>query len=229
MRRLTLVAIIPLLIGSAALATSGARAPSAVDPDDFVRHVTNPFLPLQPGTVFVYRGTSGGEGFTDRVRVMHRTRTILGIRATVVRDVVRHGATVLESTADWFAQNRAGNVWYFGERTRSYEDGRVSTEGSWEAGVDGAQPGIVMPADPEAAAGYRQEHSEDEAEDQAWILHRGGSIRRWDHVLATLEWTPLEPKVFERKWYARGIGFVRSVAVAGEQEVLELVSVHRPD
>ncbi len=134
---------------------ASARRPS-VHPRDFVRHVTNPFFPLHPGTVFVYRGTKDGEGQSDRVFVTHRTKRILGVWTTVVRDVATHGSRVLEWTFDWFAQDRAGNVWYLGEATRQFDpDGRVSTEGSWEAGVHGARPGIVMEADPRAPDGYR--------------------------------------------------------------------------
>jgi hypothetical protein len=205
---------------------------TGVDPSDFVRHVTNPFFPLRPGTLFVFRGTKDGRGQTDRVFVTHRTRRILGVRATVVRDVARHGARVLERTFDWYAQDRAGNVWYLGEATREFgPNGQVSTEGSWESGVHGARPGIVMEADPRAPDGYRQEFLAGHAEDQAWVLHRGVTVvvpfGRLRHGLRTLEWTPLEPGVIDRKSYARGVGLVSEESETGPHETAELVRVRR--
>jgi hypothetical protein len=209
-----------------------ARGPS-VDPRDFVRHVTNPFFPLRPGTLFVYRGTKDGKGQTDRMYVTHRTKRILGVRTTVVRDVATHGSRVLERTFDWFAQDRTGNVWYLGEATREFEpNGHVSTEGSWEAGVHGARPGIVMEANPRAPDGYRQELFPGHAEDQAWVLRRGitvdvpyGRLRRG---LRTLEWTPLEPGLIDRKSYAWGVGLVSEESATGPRETAELVRVRRP-
>jgi hypothetical protein len=223
--------VLGALVPQAAAASPAAGR--AVDPGDFVRFVTNPFLPFRPGTELVYRGVKDGEGMTDRVRVLHRTKTILGVRTTVVRDVARHGSRLLERTEDWYAQDRRGNVWYFGEATESFEpNGHVSREGSWQAGVDGAIPGIVMEADPQAPDAYRQEFYRGHAEDMAWVLHRGGSIRvpygKVDHVLVTLEWSRLEPNVIDRKIYAKDLGIVREASATGPIETSELVAVHRP-
>ena len=208
---------------------------AAVDPGDFVRYVTNPFLPFKPGTVLVYRGVKDEGRQAERVTVLHRTKRILGVRTTVVHDVIRDPSTgkLLEETQDWYAQDKRGNVWYFGEATKSYEpNGHVSTEGSWEAGVDGAVPGIVMEADPHAPDAYRQEFYRGHAEDVAWVLRRGGSldlpVGHLRHVLVTMEWTRLEPQVIDRKFYAKGFGIVREASATGPKETLELVAVHRP-
>jgi len=205
---------------------------AGIDPGDFVRFVTNPLLPFEPGTVFTYRGLKDGLVTHERVAVLHRTKMILEVPTTVVHDVTRHAGKLLEETEDWYAQDKHGNVWYFGEDTKSYENGQVSTEGSWEAGVHGAVPGIVMEADPHAPDAYRQEFYRGQAEDMAWVVKRGGSVRvpygRVDHVLLTLEWSRLEPQVVDKKFYARGFGIVREASASGPREILELVGVHRP-
>ena len=209
------------------------RAVSAgVDPGDFVRHVTNPLLPFPPGMVLTYRGLKDGEVTHERLTVLHRTKRILGVTTTVVHDVTRHAGKLLEETEDWYAQDKHGNVWYFGEATTSYENGHANTEGSWEAGVHGAVPGVVMEADPHAPDAYRQELYRGHAEDMAWVLRRGGSLRvpfgTVRHILLTMEWSRLEPQVIDRKTYARGIGIVREEGATGPPETLELVGVHRP-
>jgi hypothetical protein len=230
-RRIVALTLVGGLIGGAALARAETRGGS-IDPADFVRRITNPFFPLKPGTVFVYRGERDGQSQTDRVTVTHRRKTILGVSTVVVRDVATHHGERLEKTLDWFAQDRDGNVWYFGEATRTYEHGRVSTEGSWTGGVDGAQPGIVMEADPRIADGYRQEIYPGHADDRAWVLTLGGTITvpygHLRHTLLTMEWTPLEPNVVDNKVYARGVGLVREISVAGPLESAELVRIERP-
>jgi hypothetical protein len=201
-----------------------------IDPATFVPVIDNPYLPLRPGTTLVYEGVSGGERETVKVTVTHDTKEILGITATVVRDRVFVDGTLAEDTFDWYAQDRQGNVWYLGEDTKEYEDGKVvSTEGSWEAGVDGAQPGIIMLADPQPGDTYRQEFYEGEAEDIARVLALDESVTvphgSFDAVLRTEDWTPLEPKIRENKFYARGIGVVFERLVRGGKEVLRLVEV----
>src|SRR5262245_585495 len=135
-------------------------------PHSFVRFVTNPWFPLQPGSVWVYRGVKDGVTQRDVVRVRRRTRTILGITATVVSDVASHHGTVLERTEDWYAQDRDGNVWYLGENTAAYEGGVVDRSGSWQAGRHGALAGIVMTAQPQVGDTHRQEYWPGRAEDQ---------------------------------------------------------------
>jgi hypothetical protein len=221
--------------GMAAHAQPVRTDAAAVDPGDFVRYVTNPFLPFKPGTVMTYRGVKDEGRQIEHVTVLHRTKRILGVRCTVVHDVIRDPATgkLLEETEDWYARDKHGNVWYFGEATKSYEpNGHVSTEGSWEAGVNGAVPGIVMEADPHAPDAYRQEFYRNHAEDMAWVLRRGGSVDvpfgHVRHILVTMEWSRLEPQVIDRKFYAKGFGIVREASATGPKETIELVAVHRP-
>jgi hypothetical protein len=137
----------------------------------------------------------------------------MGISTTVVRDTVYLDGEMIEDTYDWYAQDTDGNVWYLGEDTHEYEDGvAVNANGAWEAGVDGALPGIVMLADPTVGAAYRQEYLAGEAEDMGEVIVVGGSVDvpagSYDDVVVTRDWTPLEPDVIEEKTYARGVGFV---------------------
>ena len=196
---------------------------------DFVDVIDNPYLPWTPGTMLIYEG--GGERV--EITVTDETRKILGITATVVHDQVLTNGEVTEDTYDWYAQDKAGNVWYLGEDTKEFENGEVaSTEGSWEAGVDGAQPGIAMLADPQVGDTYRQEFYEGEAEDLAKVFELGQSVEApsgsYDEVLVTEEWTPLDPGIVEHKFYARGIGVVREEQVQGGSAVLELIEVRTP-
>ncbi|MDP9341656.1 MAG: hypothetical protein M3Q23_06035 [Actinomycetota bacterium] len=239
MRRAFVLGLIgPLAVGTLALASprsvgSGPGTSPAVDPSNFVRHVTNPFFPLKPGTLWVYRGIKDGKTQIDRVFVTHKTNTIVGIRATVVRDVATQEGRVIERTFDWYAQDRQGNVWYLGEDTTSFENGNVSKEGSWETGVHGAVPGIVMEAEPQVADGYRQEFWKGHAEDQAWVLARGGPVHvplgNLHHALKTMEWTPLEPNVIDKKVYSRGTGLVSEESQTGPLETALLIRIHRPN
>ena len=206
-----------------------AYAPS-IDPADFTTKIDNKYFPLKPGTKFVYKGKTedGSEG--DTVTVTSDTRNVMGVECVVVDDRVTEEGELVEKTYDWYAQDKKGNVWYFGEDSKEYEDGKVkSTAGSWEAGKDGAKPGIIMPAKPKVGKIYRQEYYKGEAEDMAKALKLDGSVTvpygSFDHVLVTREWTPLEPNVAEHKYYAAGVGNVLEVAVKGPQERLELVDV----
>jgi hypothetical protein len=201
-----------------------------IDPVTFVSRVDNPYFPLEPGTVLVYEGQSDGEREVVRIRVTDRTKEILGVTCIVVRDTVTVGGEIHEDTFDWYAQDVDGNVWYMGEDTKGYENGKVSsTEGSWEAGINGALPGVIMPADPKVGLGYTQEHSAGEAEDKGRILALGKSVTvpfgSFDEILVTEDWTPLEPKFLEHKYYAPGIGVVFEEIVKGGEGVLRLVQL----
>jgi len=146
--------------------------PVTLDPADFVDQIDNPYWPMAPGSKWVYRETdSEGLALKVEVTVTTRTREILGIDATVVHDAVTEHGQLIENTFDWYAQDMCGNVWYMGENTKEYENGVVvSTAGSWEAGVDGAQPGVIVPADPQVGLVYREEYYEGAAEDAAEVL-----------------------------------------------------------
>jgi hypothetical protein len=191
--------------------------------EDAVRPIDNPYFPLAPGSRWVYRETAT-DGSKQRVavKVTHRTRLIAnGVRARVVRDTVSERRHVIEDTYDWYAQDARGNVWYLGEDTKEYESGKVvSTKGSWEAGVDGARGGLIMPAHPRPGMQYRQEYLAGEAED------KGRVVSVFEDSVVTREWTPLEPNRFEYKLYARGVGTVLELSVpSGDRE--ELVSFTR--
>ena len=201
-----------------------------IDPANFVEGVDNPYFPLTPGTALVYEGSSDGEREVVTVRVTARTKEILGITAVVVRDTVRIAGEIHEDTFDWYAQDVDGNVWYLGEDTKEYQDGKVaSTAGSWEAGVDGALAGVIMPADPVEGLAYTQEHYAGEAEDKGRILrlgeHRTVPAGSYGDVLVTEDWTPLEPGVREQKHYAPGVGVVFEELVRGGESVLRLVEI----
>jgi hypothetical protein len=213
-----------------AVYVEGAPFAPVIDPANFVVGIDNPFFPMVVGARFVFDGDEHVE-----VEVLPETKTIMGLTATVVRDTVFEDCTIIEDTLDWYAQDLQGNVWYVGEDTAEYENGEVtSTAGSWEAGVDGALPGIVMLADPQAGDVYRQEFYEGEAEDLGEVTAITGSVSapagQWSgsDVLVTEEWTPLEPDVRERKVYARGFGVVRIKTIQGGNELTTLTGAALP-
>jgi hypothetical protein len=182
--------------------------------------VTNPYFPLAPGMRWEYRGVEGGAAARDVVAVSSRTAVVDGVECTVVRDLLYHGGRLVERTVDFYAQDEAGNVWYYGEDTAELDSrGRVkSTEGSWRAGRDGAKPGIVMPARPRAGQTFKQEDYPGHAEDRFSVM----SVR--NRAVKTKEWTPLEPGVRDRKWYVRGIGLIAEATVKGGSDRLTLHS-----
>ena len=210
--------------------------PSNLDPADFTTDIDNPYWPMSPGSRWVYRETNT-QGTRERVvvTVTDKTKKIAnGITARVISDVVTENGTPVEITDDWYAQDKDGNVWYLGEAVRNFENGRlVDREGSFEAGVDGAQPGIVMPADPEPGLTYRQEYYKGEAEDRAAIVTVGEERVEVpagfydEDVLMTRDLVPLEPRVQELKFYAPGVGPVLSVHTDGAGGRAELVRYTR--
>jgi hypothetical protein len=194
--------------------------PSKLDPADFSTNIDNPYWPMKPGSRWVYRETDA-QGTKEKVvvTVTDQTRMIAnGIEARVVRDVVTENGTPVEITDDWYAQDSAGNIWYLGEAVRNYENGElVDRAGSFEAGVDGAQPGIAMPADPAPGLSYRQEYYRGEAEDRGAVITVGQEqvevpYGHFDEgVLMTRDLVPTEPGVQELKFYARGVGPLMSM------------------
>jgi hypothetical protein len=207
----------------------GAPYAPVIDPADFVATIDNPYLPWPVGATWTYEG---GEE-RNVVTVLGDTRMVLGIPTTVVHDQVFTGGELTEDTFDWYAQDKAGNVWYLGEDTKELEGGKVtSTEGSWEAGVDGAQPGIVMLANPTVGAAYRQEYKKGEAEDVAKVIAPSGPVTvkagTYDDLVVTQETTALEPTILEHKTYARGVGIVLEQVIKGSKERNELVSMQLP-
>lgn len=164
------------------------------------------------------------------VYVTDMTKNILGVECTVVLDLVWVNGKPAEKTYNWYAQDKDGNVWYFGEDSMELENGVVvSTEGSWEAGVDGAKPGIIMKAEPQLCDTYRQEYYKDEAEDMAMVVGFRESVKvhygSFKNCLKTTEWTLLEPGIVENKYYVQGIGLVLERMVAGGQDRMELYDI----
>ena len=239
----TVVAMATAATAVAALLTTSAAAPSSTsrarpvnpDPKLFKNPQDNPYYPLTPGLVTRLRGTDDDEQFKQTVRITAKTRLVAGVETTVVRDVVhRADGSLAEATDDWYAADSDGNVWYFGEDTATYDEhGNLEDrEGSWEAGVDGAVAGIIMPADPRPSTADYMEFAKGEAEDQAWVVQRlpfvvtpGG---RQDHIVRTLEWSRLEPEVVSMKFYARGLGIVEEKDIAAGDEHFWLVSFNSP-
>jgi hypothetical protein len=239
MRRKMLAALAAATVaGSLGLAVPWAAAGAShspeyepvLNPADFVQSITNPYFPLPVGRTLIYRGIRDGVTQIDTVHVTSKTRVLEGITATAVSDVATHKGTLLEKTTDWYAQDKQGNVWYLGERTAAFSPGHVDRSGSWLAGVHDGEPGIVMKANPQIPDAYRQEFLAGQAEDTAWIVNRGGSLKLpfkvVHNVVTSLEFTVLEPTVIDKKIYAPGLGIVKEQSVQGPLEVATLVGVH---
>ena len=229
-RFLILASLLPAMLMTSAF-PAGAMASLQIDPGNFVSKIDNPYFPLTPGTTFTYRGETEGVPTRNVTIVSNDTKVILGVSTTVVHDQVYENGVLAEDTFDWYAQDKAGNVWYFGEDTKELDaNGNViSTEGTWEAGVNGAEPGIVMEANPKKGDKYQQEFAAGVAEDMAQVIGFVDSFcvsyGCFNNVLVTKEWTPLERGVVENKYYAKGVGFIYGVMVKGGDEQIELVRV----
>src|SRR5919197_1327571 len=207
----------------------GPYAPK-IDPANFVTTIDNRYQPYKPGTRFHFEGVRGTTPQTDDEVVMHRTKRILGVRCTVVRDTVSEHGRAVERTDDWYAQDKQGNVWYMGEDSFELHNGRfVKASDSWKSGVNGAKPGIIMPAHPRPGDAYRQEYyPPGKALDEARVLRLSGSLTvpfgTFKGVVVTSERSPLEPQT-EHKYYARGVGEIAERVVKGHHEEFKLVSV----
>jgi hypothetical protein len=207
----------------------GPYAPS-IDPSTFVAKVDNRYFPLEPGAGFHFRGVREGTAQTDDMVVTRQVKRVLGIRCTVVRDTVSERGRPVERTFDWYAQDAEGNVWYMGEESLELKNGRlVRASDSWQAGVNGAKPGIIMRGRPRAGAVYRQEYyPPGEALDQARVLGTSGSVKvpagTFRRPLVTIEWSPVEPQL-EKKYYVAGIGDVMEQVVQGGHELFRLAKV----
>lgn len=206
----------------------------SIDPRNFLDKAgiiaqPNPFFPLIPGRTYVYR--NGAE--TVRTTITNQTKQILGVTVIVVNDVSTVNGLPTEDTEDWFAQDTQGNVWYFGEISRQFENGElVGIDGSWKAGVDGALPGIVMKATPQVGDVYRQEFALGEAEDMGAVLNRNGSATTPKAscnatCLVTKDFSPLEPDAIENKYFAPGVGLILTVDMTTNARE-ELIDIEGP-
>ncbi|MDT4921367.1 MAG: hypothetical protein QOI15_2269 [Pseudonocardiales bacterium] len=204
-----------------------------IDAARFSSLVDNAWFPLRVGTTWLYAGRRDGQAVVDVVKATRHTRMIDGVRTRVVADRLFAGGRLAERTSDYFAQDACGNVWYFGEDTAELDEhGRVtSRDGTWHAGVDGAEPGVVMQAHPQLDRRFRQEWYAGSAEDTFSVRDRTARVTvpagTYTHALRTAEHSRLEPNVIDNKYYVRGIGEVQEIAVHGPQERLGLVEVLR--
>jgi hypothetical protein len=215
---------------------SGSTPVTATAPDasNFDGHVVdNQWFPLVPGMTWAYRGVKDGQPSREIMVATSQTKTIQGVPCTVVSDKLYLSGALEERTLDYYAQDKDGNVWYFGEDTAELKpDGSVkSTEGTWLSGRDGAEAGIFMPADPQVGQSFRQEYYKGQAEDHFRILSLSEQVKTpgatSDQAMLTMEWTPLEPNVVDHKYYVQGIGTVLEQTAKGPLERNTLVSVHK--
>jgi len=205
----------------------------AIDPADFVdsNFTGNTYFPWTVNSTYIYEGEDE-EGAVIRVeeKLIEQTKTIMGVTCVIFHVKEFEDGDLVEETFDWYAQDFDGNVWYFGEDSKEIENGEVvSSAGSWEAGIDGALPGIIMMADPIEGFWYRQEYYEGEAEDVGQVLSLSESVTvpygSYTNCLQTAEWTPLEKGIVEHKFYAAGVGLLRAIAVEGESGYEDLVDI----
>jgi hypothetical protein len=208
--------------------------PVNLDPADFSADITNPYWPMNPGTRWIYRGVEEGEPSQDIVIVVTTSTKKLanGITARVVRDTARAEGQIIEDTLDWYAQDSEGNVWYMGEQTAEFEEGKVvSRDGSWEAGKDGALPGILIPAQPQVGQQYRQEFKKGEAEDNGQVLATNHLVEveagQYKGALVTMDTSTIEPDVVEFKFYAPDVGPLLALDISGGAGREELVKVDK--
>jgi hypothetical protein len=209
--------------------------PVHLHPADFSAKIDNPRWPMTAGSRWVYRVTDMETGSVshDVIKATHRTKRVAdGIRVRVVRDVVTDHGKPVESTKDWYAQDFCGTVWYFGEHSIAYRHGKPHDNGTWQAGRHGAMPGVALPAQPKVGLSYREEYSKGVAEDQSRVLVRDEQVKvgagHFTHVLMTEDFSPIEPRVSELKFYAHGSGqAVLAVDVSGGSDREELVHYHR--
>jgi len=234
LRLLTSQIFLLLIVAAAPTMEAKHRRPVAtqqISSSAFVNQIDNPFFPLDPGTTFSYRGTKEGVPTSDEFTVTHQTKKIAGVTCTVVTDLAFENGVLAERTTDYFAQDVQGNVWYFGEDTQELDSNGnvISTEGTWRAGVNGAEPGIIMEAQPRVGDRYNQENAPGVAQDMARVLSLNKSAcvpySCFDDLLLTRESSPLDKGSVEQKYYARSIGFIRGELVKGGDEVNELVSI----
>lgn len=243
MKRYRLLLLFVILVLSAAACdaipeASDAEAPPesadvpytvSIDPADFVAVIDNTYFPRIPGARYIYEGQTAEGLERIEIEVLAEPREVMGVPTTVVRDTVYLDGVLVEDTFDWFAQDGDGNVWYFGEEVANYENGVLADhDGSWEAGVDGALPGIVMYADPATHVGetFRQEYYAGEAEDMAKVLSTTEQITvpfgSFENVVQTEDWTPLEPGLREQKYYAPGVGVIKEVNLTTGNDIVLL-------
>jgi hypothetical protein len=204
--------------------------PSNLNPADFTTQIDNPYWPMPVGATWhVHVSNPQGESLQEVITVENRTKKVAdGVTTRVVHDVVYDQGRPSEVTDDWYAQDKDGNIWYFGEDTASIQNGKKDTSGSFEAGRNGADAGIAMPAHPEVGLTYREEYYKGHAEDRTEVLAIDQQVEapagHFTGAILTDDTSPIEPTVSEYKLYAKGVGPVVAVSVSGEAEREDLLS-----
>jgi len=207
--------------------------PSNLNPADFTTEIDNPYWPMPVGARWhVHVSNPQGESLQETITVTYKTKRIAdGVTARVVHDVVYDHGKPSEITDDWYAQDREGNIWYFGENTASIQNGKKDTSGSFEAGRNGADAGIAMAAQPAVGLTYREEYYKGHAEDRTKVLALDQQVQapagHFTGAILTDDTSPIEPDVSEYKLYAKGVGPVVAVSVSGESEREDLISYSR--
>ncbi len=229
--------MVTMMAITAVCCTKNDPAPAVFDldymahiyPDNFVNRIDNQFLPIKVGSTYVYTAETDQGMERTEVKVLPQTKVVMGITCTVVRDRVSLNGEIVEDTYDWFAQDKDGNVWYFGEIVDNYVDGVVANHyGSWEAGVNGAEPGVIMLGNIVVGLHYRQEHYIGEAEDEGEVVTKNETVTVpagiFTGCIKIEETNPLDPGFLEYKYYAAGVGLLKVDKIADPIEVEELIS-----
>jgi hypothetical protein len=204
--------------------------PANLNPADFTTRIDNPYWPMPVGARWGVRVTNPqGELLNETITVTDQTKKIAdGVTARVVKDIVYDHGKPAEITDDWYAQDKDGNIWYFGENTAEIHNGKRDTSGSFEAGRNGADAGIAMPAHPSVGLTYREEYYKGHAEDRSKVLALDQQVQapagHFTGAILTDDYSPIEPDVSEYKLYARGVGPVVAVSVSGENDREDLVA-----
>lgn len=205
---------------------SSAGASEAVDPANFGSTINNPWLPLTPGTVLTYEGTKDGKPAKLVVTVSKKKKTVNGVDCVVAEELVSLAGTPADRTVAYYAQDRDGNVWYFGEDVQELNSkGKVVKTEGWHAGIDGASPTMVMEAAPAVGHTLVNAYTNDRSEVVSLAKPVKVPFGSYKDALLIKEWTPDEPDVLVNKYYVRDIGPVRDVAVKGDKEEFLLVDV----
>ncbi len=203
-----------------------------VDPSNFVKTVNNPYYPLKPGRSFTYTGKKEKLSLRKEIVVSKKTRVVMGVRCTEVADSMWVAGKLAQKTLEWYAQDKDGNVWYFGADAKQYKSGKIiGSAGSWQAGVNGAQPGIIMRAKPTLGDNYRQNYLKGTVEDMGYVVSLDGALKvpyhAYKDLLITLQWSNLTPDIIENRYYARGVGFVYSEIAQGGTGELKLAKIKK--
>ena len=204
-------------------------ASDAIESTGFTSTVDNRWFPLAPGTKLTYQGTKDGKRAIETVTVTSTTKRVDGVECVAIDDTLSFGGVATEKVIGYYAQDREGNVWSFGEDTQSLDaNGHVvSTEGSWRAGIDKAPRALFMEGTPVVGHSFADDYTKNDFA----ILSLGSTVKvpygSYNNALVTKEWSPLEPDVETHKFYVPGVGLVRDVAVKGPTEELVLVKVER--